>query len=338
MKKWTVMLMPQGQGCSSTLTLCEIHFWSVCALIIFLAFTAAFYFQRHQEMARLAERLHEANRMLEMEQAKAPIETAPIPTIGKDEIKKIESHLQAEYDASILKITTELSDLYDMETRAREITGLEPRTSPTFKVPVTTESGKGGGPSHTGPFSYFAESDISRPPYVIYGMTHPSADLIIEEIRTRMRSLSELVSDSEVEQERIESLPSGWPLKGGVGKLTSGYGYRRDPFSRRVRHHDGTDISAPKGTPVRATANGKVRKAEYISEYGNTVIIDHRDGLTTLYAHLSAINVNAGDTVQRGDAIGLVGSTGRSTGAHLHYEVHINGMNVDPSKYLYVTD
>jgi len=335
MKKWTVMLMPQGQGRSSTLTLCEVHLWCLYAVVLVLAFSASFFYQRHQVIANQTENLLYANHMLEMEQAQAPAPLpAPAPQVDKNEMRQMENRLRAEYDATIQTITAELSDLYTIESRARAITGLKPRTAPTFEPPLAVENGKGSGPTQTGPFPYAVEDEIIRPPDIIYGMTRPSADLIMEEIRLRSRSFNELVKDMEIQAERIKCVPAGWPLAGGAGRLNSQFGYRRDPFTRRVRHHDGIDISARKGTPVRGTANGVVRKAEYISEYGNTVIIDHSDGYSTLYAHLSAINVNRGDKVQRGDAIGLVGSTGRSTGAHLHYEVHLNNAQVNPSKYL----
>lgn len=340
MKKWTVMLIPQGQGGTSSLTLCELHFWLLGAVVIVLAFTASFFFQRQQEVARQVEALRQINRSLELEYAnQVPVVVeAPKPDVSKEEIRQIEARLRAEYDASIQAINTELTDLYDMEARARSITGLEPRTPTTFEPAVAAGNGKGGGPSHTGPFSYPSESEVKRPPYVIYGMTRPSADLIIEEIRLRNRSLGELVNDMSVQKERIERMPAGWPIAQGRGRVTSSFGYRRDPFSRRVRHHDGVDISAKKGAPVLATARGRVVKAEYISEYGNSVIIDHGDGLETMYAHLSAINVNRGETVGRGDSVGLVGSTGRSTGNHLHYEVYLFGRTVDPSKYMSVSD
>lgn len=334
MKKWTVMLIPQGQGGTSSLTLSEVHFWSLCAFVIVLSFTASFFFQRHQEVARQADTLRQANRLLEIENAKPPVEAPPAPGISKDEVRQVEARLRAEYEASILAITTELSDLYDMESRARSITGLAPRTPPTFEPVISNENGKGSGPARTGPFTYFSEDETMRPPHVIYGMARPSADLIVEEIRMRTQSLGELVKDMEVQIDRIERVPAGWPLARGRGRFTSSFGYRRDPFTRRVRHHDGVDISAKKGTPVRATAKGRVRKAEYMSEYGNTVIIDHGGGISTLYAHLSDIQVNSGTSIGRGEVVGTVGSTGRSTGPHLHYEVHVNGRNVDPSKYL----
>ncbi len=333
MKKWTVMLIPQGEGGTSTLTLCELHFWSVCGLIILLTFSSAFFFQRHREIAQRAEMLRQANRMLEIENAKAPVE-APKPEISRDEIRQIESRLRGEYENSIAAITAELSDLYDMETRAREITGLAPRTLPAFDAGAITDNGKGGGPVRTGPFAYVGDHEVVRAPNIIYGMARPSADLIVEEIRLRTRSLGELVTDMEVQIDRIERMPAGWPLARGVGRITSNFGYRRDPFNRRVRHHDGTDISARQGASVRATGKGVVRKAEYMNYLGKTVIIDHGNGISTTYAHLSEMNVRPGQSVGRGDAIGRVGSTGRSTGPHLHYEVQVNGRPVDPAKYL----
>lgn len=333
MKKWTVMMIPQGEGGTRTLTLCELHFWSVCGLVILLTFTSAFFFQRNREIAHRADMLRQANRLLELENAKAPVE-APKSEISRDDVRQIESRLRAEYENSIAAITAELSDLYDMEMRARDITGLAPRTPQNFDTASIVDGGKGGGPARTGPFSYAGEREIMRPPFVIYGMARPSADLIVEEIRLRTHSLSELVADMEVQIDRIERMPAGWPLARGAGRVTSGFGYRRDPFNRRVRHHDGTDISARHGTAARATAKGVVKKAEYMNYLGNTIVIDHGNGINTVYAHLSTMNVRPGQAVDRGEVIGRVGSTGRSTGPHLHYEVHLNGRPVDPSKYL----
>lgn len=335
MKKWTVMLIPQGQGGTSSLTLCEFHFWSACAFVILISFTAAFFFQRHQEVSRQAEALRQVNRVLELENAKAPVVVeAPKPDVNKDELRQLEARLRADYDASIQGIVEELSDLYEMEKKARNITGLNPRQPQNAEPPAAESDGKGGGPSHTGPFKYFSEEEAMSPPFIIYGMARPSADLIIEEIRLRQNSLRELVKGMEAQKERIARVPSGSPIGARIGKVTSKFGYRRDPFSRRVRHHDGVDISARKGTPVTATAGGIVLKAEYLNDYGNSVLIDHGDGIRTMYSHLSVISVRSGAQVSRGDAIGLVGSTGRSTGNHLHYEVHVNGQNTDPWKYI----
>jgi len=127
-------------------------------------------------------------------------------------------------------------------------------------------------------------------------------------------------------------IPSIWPV---VGKLESGVGGRRNPFGGRgFEYHEGQDIDAARGTPVQVAATGRVTIAGWQRGYGNVVYVDHGAGLSTRYGHLSEIDVNIGQTVTRGQRIGLVGSTGRSTGPHLHYEVRINNQPVDPRPYL----
>jgi murein DD-endopeptidase MepM/ murein hydrolase activator NlpD len=126
--------------------------------------------------------------------------------------------------------------------------------------------------------------------------------------------------------------PSIWPV---YGKLESGVGGRRNPFGGRgFEYHEGQDIDAQYGEPVQVTAGGKVTIAGRQRGYGNVVYVDHGNGLSTRYGHLSQINVTVGEVVARGQVIGLVGSTGRSTGPHLHYEVRINNQPVDPKQYL----
>lgn len=119
-----------------------------------------------------------------------------------------------------------------------------------------------------------------------------------------------------------------------AGWLTSGVGGRADPFTGERDSHPGLDISADRGSPVFATADGKVTLSELSGAYGNLVELDHGYGLETRYGHLSAFKVRAGDTVKRGDLIGLVGSTGRATGPHLHYEVRVNGRILNPLQLL----
>jgi murein DD-endopeptidase MepM/ murein hydrolase activator NlpD len=126
--------------------------------------------------------------------------------------------------------------------------------------------------------------------------------------------------------------PSIWPV---MGKLESGVGGRRNPFGGRgYEYHEGQDIDAAYGTPVQVSAPGKVIIAGWQRGYGNVIYVDHGGGLSTRYGHLSEIDVSVGQTVTRGQTIGLVGSTGRSTGPHLHYEVRINNQPVDPRQYL----
>ena len=131
----------------------------------------------------------------------------------------------------------------------------------------------------------------------------------------------------------LRRVPLGFPV---FGRITSKYGYRIDPFSRRYEFHRGIDLKAPKGTPVRATAEGRVIFAGWKYGYGRTVIIRHAYGYKTVYAHLHRLKVKKGAWVKAGDVIGFVGSTGRSTGSHLHYEVRKRGKSVNPYSYLYM--
>jgi murein DD-endopeptidase MepM/ murein hydrolase activator NlpD len=116
--------------------------------------------------------------------------------------------------------------------------------------------------------------------------------------------------------------------------FSSNYGYRVDPFTRAPAMHTGVDFRAEHGSPVRATAPGKVVTAEYSGGYGNMVEIEHVGGVSTRYAHMSAISVSVGQTVATGTVLGRVGSTGRSTGPHLHYETRINDEPLDPTRFL----
>ncbi len=119
------------------------------------------------------------------------------------------------------------------------------------------------------------------------------------------------------------------------GKITDRYGYRVDPKSKQEAFHKGLDIAAPAGTSVRASAGGVVRKAGFLKNgYGNLVIIEHEKELSTYYGHLSKIEVREGQKVERGDIIGKVGSTGKATGPHLHFEVRKGKMALNPEEYL----
>ena len=128
------------------------------------------------------------------------------------------------------------------------------------------------------------------------------------------------------------AVPSRTPLDNF--RMSSSYGMRTHPVLGGLRGHKGIDMAAPTGTPVYATGDGVVGKAEWFSSYGNFIAINHGAELETRYAHLSRMAVSAGQRVRKGDLIGYVGSTGRSTGPHLHYEVRIAGMAVDPTPYM----
>lgn len=128
------------------------------------------------------------------------------------------------------------------------------------------------------------------------------------------------------------AVPSRIPLD--TYRTSSNYGMRSHPVIGGLRAHKGIDMAAPTGTPIYATADGLVSKAEWFASYGNFIAIGHGGELETRFGHLSRIAVSAGERVRKGDLIGYVGSTGRSTGPHLHYEVRVAGLAVDPTPYM----
>ncbi|MCX7753428.1 MAG: M23 family metallopeptidase [Blastocatellia bacterium] len=151
-----------------------------------------------------------------------------------------------------------------------------------------------------------------------------------DEIARVEATLKTLRVHLERERERRSRTPRGWPIE---GPLNARFGIRRNPFGEGYEFHTGVDIEARHGEPVRATADGAVVFAAYWGGYGNLVILDHGNGLTTFYGHLSRITVRVGQTVKRGQIVGRAGSTGRSTGPHVHYEVRVNDRPVNPLRF-----
>jgi murein DD-endopeptidase MepM/ murein hydrolase activator NlpD len=148
----------------------------------------------------------------------------------------------------------------------------------------------------------------------------------IYEVEARLREAQEY-------ERAMRSLPLGLPVQGAY-RETSGFGYRSDPFTRRATFHEGTDLAAFTGAPIIAPAPGKIIHAGVKGAYGRTVEIDHGAGFKTRYGHMNSISVKLGQEVAIGQKIGTMGSTGRSTGPHLHYEIYFRGKSYDPLKFL----
>lgn len=159
--------------------------------------------------------------------------------------------------------------------------------------------------------------------------TVSALDNASSQLEQRLRSIGDVIRANQM---RLATIPSGLPVS---GYLTDDFGVRNNPFSGEgFESHQGLDIASDFGTPVQATADGIVVMAEPHAGYGNLVAIYHSNGITTRYGHLSKIGVEVGQRVRRGDQIGNVGSTGRSTGPHVHYEVRENDQPVDPQRYI----
>jgi murein DD-endopeptidase MepM/ murein hydrolase activator NlpD len=174
------------------------------------------------------------------------------------------------------------------------------------------------------------------------GLLSEKNDELVNKINEGLMETTSLVSQQEASFKEISSYlnkqrsilaatPSIWPINGWI---TSGFGKRASPLTGEPGRHYGVDIANVVGTPIHATADGLVVYAGWENGYGRVVVIEHGYGFSTRYGHCSSVDVKVGDEVKRGQIISYVGSSGRSTGSHLHYEVRIHGIPVDPEKYL----
>lgn len=158
-----------------------------------------------------------------------------------------------------------------------------------------------------------------------------------KQLYIQSKSYDDLILLAKNKEAMLECIPAIQPvLNKDLTRMASGYGWRIDPVYHTRRFHEGMDFTAPTGTDIYATGNGTVVSAGWKQGYGNCIEINHGFGYLTLYGHMSAIKSRVGQKVKRGDVIGLVGSTGKSTGPHLHYEVHLRGQVMNPQNYYFM--
>jgi murein DD-endopeptidase MepM/ murein hydrolase activator NlpD len=167
--------------------------------------------------------------------------------------------------------------------------------------------------------------------------TTQTLDKLSREMYVQSKSYDEIKKRIENKAQMLQSIPAIQPVSNkNLMRIASGFGYRIDPIYKIMNFHSGLDFTAPTGTPIYATGDGVVSLSRYDnSGYGMHVVINHGYGYQTLYGHMSRMKVNAGQTVKRGDVIGYVGSTGKSTGPHCHYEVIKGGNKIDPVNFFY---
>lgn len=211
------------------------------------------------------------------------------------------------FEESIQKLEQQLSDYEDRTRQLAIVAGLEGFSG-------SVDAGIGGESTHIDPMS--GSYDLS------------SLESRAERLSTRLGKVEEKL------EERLQWISSTPAIAPAKGILTSSYGYRRDPMHGGRAFHQGIDIAASPGHPVKATADGLVLRAGRIGGLGKAVYLAHGYGLSTRYGHLSKLAVEPGEKVERGAVIGYVGNTGRSTGYHLHYEVQLDGKAVNPLAYI----
>jgi len=166
---------------------------------------------------------------------------------------------------------------------------------------------------------------------------YSTIDTLFARARMQQKSYQQLLGLLKNKEQLLAATPAIQPVSNqDLNRIASGYGYRIDPIYNTIKMHAGLDFTAPQGTPIYATADGSVKTAGFSDGgYGNYVVINHGYGYETLYGHMVRIKARSGQRVKRGEIIGYVGSTGKSTGPHCHYEVHKNGQKLDPVYFFY---
>jgi murein DD-endopeptidase MepM/ murein hydrolase activator NlpD len=252
-----------------------------------------------------------------------PIISQAVRYVEQQEMAQRDRYMRENLDAMAIKVGDLQAKLMRLEAMSERVAGMAGMKPEELKQIEAAPKGAAGGP------------------LVTLHEGRPSSKTL-EELNTEMgamQSLSERHTDvftlieSRLFEKRLEALmvPSSPPVDGPIG---SGFGFRTDPFTGHPALHTGLDFPADPGTPILAAAGGVVMSAGPHPQYGNLIEMDHGNGLITRYAHTSRMLVKQGDLVKRGQKIGEVGNTGRSTGPHLHFEVLVEGVQQNPSKFL----
>jgi murein DD-endopeptidase MepM/ murein hydrolase activator NlpD len=230
------------------------------------------------------------------------------------------------FRAATGELTTQLQSLQAVVSELGARAAVDSHTARAMeRLPAVVKSGAVGGPILRLP------SGRSLFPASPGGSGEDTFGVLRDLLHTLESHLQVVQPGVERRQALASATPSIWPARGW---MNDGFGPRRDPFSGGADYHPGLDISADRGDPVIATANGTISSAQRAGAYGNMVVIDHGFGISTRYAHLDSFRVKPGDVVRRGDVIGMAGTTGRSTGTHLHYEVLVSGRHLNPLRFL----
>lgn len=262
-----------------------------------------------------------------------PAVSRAVQWVAHDEFAQRDRYMRENLDAMARKLgemQAKLVQLEAMGDRVSGLAGLKPEDWRQLKAGKQEPGSRTPSEGRGGPF-------VPAPPAVWPTAVRSPAEFqqLLEAVDAEADRRADVFTliESRLFEKRLESLmvPSTPPVQGPIG---SGFGFRVDPFTGRSALHTGLDFPADSGTPITAAAGGMVVNVQAHPQYGHMVELDHGNGLVTRYGHTSKVLVHQGDLIKRGQPIALVGSTGRSTGPHLHFEVLVDGVQQDPAKFL----
>lgn len=324
---WTVQLIPHGKGRIQSYKFKMIPMMSLLCLIIFVLFLGvgtSIYFWNN---------IHDLNQQL-MDQHSRMDEYIVENKELRNQLSVMNGELSDLY-LEVMQLQEYISEVEELEQQIKQLEGLESSAAETAEAAESTEEQDKHSIVSVAGFSMDNARTSSAHLKRITPISTDELRLKILALRDKAETQHDQLADLKEQVEDIQYQALFIPaIPPANGRISSSYGWRSDPFNGSQAFHSGIDFVAYYRAPIYATAHGTVRSAGYNSGYGNQVVIDHGNGFQTSYSHLSAIEVSVGDQVERGDIIGRMGSTGRSTGVHLHYEVMINGTQVNPASYL----
>ncbi|MDR3653881.1 MAG: M23 family metallopeptidase [Paludibacter sp.] len=253
-----------------------------------------------------------------------------VSTIQSPQEKQLgqdKTHMEAQYKVLQRQLAEVQYVMSDLEQRDDNLYRVVFQADP---IPLSVRRGSSANTDY-----YEQLLDMTNSEIVV--STTKKLNELKKELYIQSKSYDELVLLAKNNETMLADLPAIQPISNkNLMRMASGYGWRIDPIYHTRRFHAGMDFAAPIGTDIFATANGTIQSAGWEQGYGNCVQINHGYGYVTLYGHMSAIKVRVGQSVKRGEIIGLVGNTGRSTGPHVHYEVHFKGQIMNPQNYYYL--
>lgn len=326
-RMFTVMLIPHCERSVTTFRVPLIWLQVLAFGVVAVVLSALVFAHKYQQMTVYMDELRELRVVNRQQRAEVEYLAAQTQVLqaAMRRLDALDQQLRA-----MMKIEGAPSELA-LEAEDRVPLAAGPADDTTIAslgpVPPGGLTGRGGG----GGFAPLTGGIVSLEALREAQLMRLNLSQLGQELLVREESLQALRDKVTQYLAFLEAKPAGWPT---TGQITSGFGWRRSPYGGGRQFHEGIDIAAPPGTPVVATGAGTVVLAGWHGPYGYAVIVDHGFGFKTLYAHNQRLAVTVGTPVKRGQVIAYVGSSGRSTGPHLHYEVFVNGQQTNPWPYL----
>ncbi|CAG7653455.1 peptidoglycan DD-metalloendopeptidase family protein [Paenibacillus allorhizosphaerae] len=318
--KLTFIIIPEANGSVVRVKLSRGALWgAIFALLLLVGTSGAIYLQHMHSAASVYLRTTELSGKKSQLEQDLKHKNATIEQL-KNEIHTL-SKQAAEVGTKVEEMKRLEQDLQKLAPEAKK-SGNPVSAAPPNEAADLAAGGVGGP-------AIAVTAEQVRELASVTGQKYASLQTEMHALESRFRESKKQLLEK---QERVHQIPSLWPTLSRI--VTSPYGYRKDPFTSKLSFHKGIDIAGKLNDPVYAAANGVVHSVGYDKLHGHNIVIEHVSGLRTWYMHLNRTDVHKGDRVAKGQPIGKLGTTGRSTGPHLHYEVLHNGKSTDPGPYL----